>query len=62
MSQLDVSRFAKDNEEMLSRILACGDPEAQAYALVLLANAEPDREAIERMQKRLDELKRQATR
>jgi F0F1-type ATP synthase delta subunit len=44
---------------MLSRILACGNEEARAYALALLANAE-DAEGLEDVQDELDRLKLKA--
>jgi len=61
MSQASPRQYVRENKEMISRVLASGDTEAQSYALALLAK-DPDPEAIEQVQKKLDELKRQASR
>ena len=36
----DLDEFVNENSEMLSRVLACGNEEARAYVLALLANCE----------------------
>lgn len=40
MNEEDLDEFVKENSEMLSRVLACGNEEARAYVLALLANCE----------------------
>ena len=40
----DVGEFVSENSELLGRVLACGNDEARAYALALVANSgEPER-------------------
>jgi hypothetical protein len=41
---------------MLSRLLACGNEEARAYVLALLANCE-DVEDVEEVEEELDQIK-----
>ena len=55
----DIEEYVANNGDMLSRILACGNEEARAYALALLANAE-DAEGLEDVQDELDRLKLKA--
>ena len=39
----DVGAFVSKNSELLGRVLACGNDEARAYALALVANSgEPE--------------------
>jgi len=40
MNEEDLDEFVNENSEMLSRVLACGNEEARAYVLALLANCE----------------------
>jgi hypothetical protein len=40
MNEEDLDEFVDENSEMLSRVLACGNEEARAYVLALLANCE----------------------
>ncbi|WP_435124147.1 hypothetical protein [Halobaculum sp. D14] len=57
MSAADsIQDYVAKNSDMLSRILACGNEEARAYALALLANA-GDTEGLEDVQSELDRLK-----
>lgn len=51
--------YVQENRDLLSRVLARGDPEAQAYALALIAEAGSPRD-IEDIQGRLDDLRREA--
>ena len=55
----DIQEYVAKNGDMLSRILACGNEEARAYALALLANAE-DTGGLEDVQDELDRLKLKA--
>jgi hypothetical protein len=55
----DIQEYVAQNGDMLSRILACGNEEARAYVLALLANAE-DTEGLEDVQDELDRLKLKA--
>ena len=57
MTQSEIIRFIENNKEMLSRVLASGDTEAQSYALAMLA-LDPDRETIDEIEAHLDKLKR----
>lgn len=52
-----VEDYASRNTELLSRVLAHGDEEARAYALALLANG-GSVEAIDEIQAKLDEIRR----
>jgi hypothetical protein len=52
-----VEEYADRNTEFLSRVLAYGDEEAQAYALALLANS-GSVNAIDKVQSKLDEIRR----
>jgi len=54
----DVKQFARDNPELLSRILANGDSEARGYALAVIANGATV-ETIDKVQAELDEIRRQ---
>jgi hypothetical protein len=53
----DLSEFIRQNRELLTRILAHGDTEAQGYALAAVANAATV-EDIERIEEKLEEIKR----
>lgn len=53
-----VQEYADRNTEFLSRVLAYGDEEAQAYALALLANG-GSVNAIDEVQSKLDEIRRE---
>ena len=55
----DIQEYVAQNGDMLSRILACGNEEARAYALALLANAE-DADGLEDVQDELDRLRLKA--
>ena len=52
----DPATFVHENQRLLSRILAYGDREAQAYALAVVANGASPAD-IESIQEQLDELK-----
>lgn len=56
MTQSDIAKFVENNGDMLSRVLASGDTEAQGYALALLAS-DPDYESIDEVKSQLDKLK-----
>jgi len=56
-----LGQYADRNTEFLSRVLAYGDEEARGYALALLANAESV-EAIDEVQRELDEIRREIRR
>lgn len=48
--------YVRENQDLLSRVLARGDTEAQAYALALIAEAGTPRD-IEEIQGQLDDLR-----
>lgn len=52
----DVTEFVNEHTELLSRILACGNDEARAYALALLANSD-DSEGVEAVDTELDRIR-----
>lgn len=56
MSEENLDEFVRENSEMLSRVLACGNEEARAYALALLANCEA-RDSVEDVEEQLDRIK-----
>jgi hypothetical protein len=52
----DVGAFVSKNSELLGRVLACGNDEARAYALALVANpGEPER--IDEVQGELERIR-----
>jgi hypothetical protein len=51
--------YIQENRDLLSRVLARGDTEAQAYALALIAEAGTPRN-IDDIQGRLEDLRREA--
>jgi len=54
----DVGEFVSENSELIGRVLACGNDEARAYALALVANSgEPER--IEEVQRQLEQIRRE---
>lgn len=54
----DIGEFVEENSEMVARVLACGNEEARAYALALVANSgEPSR--IDEIQEQLDRIRRE---
>ncbi|MFB6188820.1 MAG: hypothetical protein ABEI57_02955 [Halapricum sp.] len=53
-----MSDFVRENEEMLSRILACGNEEARAYALALIANS-GEKDSVESVREQLDRIQLQ---
>lgn len=54
----DVGEFVSENSELLGRVLACGNDEARAYALALVANSgEPSR--VEEVQAELERIRRE---
>jgi len=53
-----VATFVSRNRDLLSRVLAHGDREAQGYALAAIANG-GDTQDIEEIQQLLDDLKAQ---
>lgn len=48
--------YVRENRDLLSRVLARGDTEAQAYALALIAEAGSQKD-IDDIQRALDDLK-----
>lgn len=54
----DVGEFVSENSELLGRVLACGNDEARAYALALVANSgEPSR--VKEVQEELEQIRRE---
>jgi len=54
----DVGEFVSENSELIGRVLACGNDEARAYALALVANSgEPER--VEEVQRQLEQIRRE---
>ena len=51
--------YVQENRDLLSRVLARGDPEAQAYALAVIAVGGTSRD-IDDIQGRLDDLRQEA--
>ena len=51
--------YVQENRDLLSRVLARGDTEAQAYALALIAEAGTPRD-IDDIQGQLEDLRREA--
>lgn len=52
----EIDEFVSENSELLARVLACGNDEARAYALALVANSgEPTR--VDEVQKELDRIR-----
>jgi len=56
MNEADLDEFVRENSEMLSRVLACGNEEARAYVLALLANCEGV-DTVEDVEEQLDRIK-----
>lgn len=56
MNEADLDEFVRENSEMLSRVLACGNEEARAYVLALLANCE-DMDTVEDVEEQLGRIK-----
>ncbi|PSQ27809.1 hypothetical protein BRD03_06250 [Halobacteriales archaeon QS_9_68_17] len=56
MNEEDLDEFVRENSEMLSRVLACGNEEARAYVLALLANCDGV-ESVENVEKQLGRIK-----
>lgn len=56
MSADELDEFVRENTEMLSRVLACGNEEARGYALALLANSEHV-ENVEDVEEQLGQIK-----
>ena len=56
VSQPSLDEYVEENSELLSRILACGNNEARAYVLALLANCE-NTSSVEKVQPLLDQIK-----
>ena len=59
MSNTDeIGKFVSENSEMLSRVLVCGNEEARAYALALVANS-GDVTHVEDVQEQLELIRRE---
>lgn len=56
MSEADLDEFVSENSEMLSRVLACGNEEARAYVLALLANCDGV-DSVESVEEQLGRIK-----
>ncbi|MDS0243043.1 MULTISPECIES: hypothetical protein [unclassified Haloferax] len=56
MNEENLDEFVRENSEMLSRVLACGNEEARAYALALLANCEAS-DSVEDVEEQLGRIK-----
>ena len=56
MNEEDLDEFVNENSEMLSRVLACGNEEARAYVLALLANCDGV-ESVENVEEQLGRIK-----
>ncbi|WP_058825924.1 hypothetical protein [Haloferax sp. Q22] len=56
MNEEDLDEFVRENSEMLSRVLACGNEEARAYVLALLANCDGV-ESVENVEEQLGRIK-----
>lgn len=54
-TERSVEQFVAENTDLLTRVLISGDTEAQAWALTLLANAEPAAD-IDAVREQLDKL------
>lgn len=53
----DIGEFVTENSELLGRVLTCGNDEARAYALALIANSgEPTH--VDEVQDELDRIRR----
>lgn len=52
----ELQEYIRENRDMLSRVLACGNEESRAYVLAMLANSE-DIDSVEDIQERLDRIK-----
>lgn len=57
----ELEKYTRRNTEFLSRVLAYGDEEARSYALALLANGNSV-EAIDEVQAKLEEIRREVRR
>lgn len=57
----ELEKYTSRNTEFLSRVLAYGDEEARSYALALLANGNSV-EAIDEVQAKLEEIRREVRR
>lgn len=52
----EIDEFVSENSELVARVLACGNDEARAYALALVANSgEPSR--VEEVQQKLEQIR-----
>lgn len=58
MTDEALSDYVRENSDLLGRVLACGNAEARAYALAILANSE-DLDGVDEVQEQIDRLKRQ---
>jgi hypothetical protein len=56
MNEVDIDEYVHENSEMLSRVLACGNEEARAYVLALLANCE-GMDSVEDVEEQLGQIK-----
>lgn len=56
MSNPTLDEYVEENSEMLGHVLACGNEEARAYVLALLANCE-ELDSVEDVEEQLDRIK-----
>ena len=56
MSDDSIAEYVNENSDLLSRVLACGNDEARAYALTLLMNS-GDLEGVEDVERELGRIK-----
>lgn len=54
----DVGEFVSENSELLGRVLVCGNDEARAYALALVANS-GKLSLVEEVQRHLEQIRRE---
>lgn len=60
MNEESLDEFVSENSEMLSRVLACGNEEARAYVLALLANCDGI-DGVESVEEQLGRIKLELT-
>ena len=56
MNDVNIDEYVQENSEMLGRVLACGNEEARAYVLALLANSDAT-DGVENVEEQLGRIK-----
>lgn len=56
MNEADLDSFVQENSDLLGRVLACGNEEARAYALAILANCD-QLDRVEDVEEQLNRIK-----